>query len=71
MNEGKLEMAMETVDMGEIKMEKRAEQIEAAELLKQFKVEWGMESKDLQSAPAEKTVGPAEVESSGTPTGSI
>jgi phage shock protein A len=71
MNEGKLEMAMETVDMGEIKMEKRAEQIEAAELLKQFKVEWGMESKDLQSPPAEKTVGPAEVESSGTPSGSV
>jgi phage shock protein A len=67
MNEGKLEMAMETVDMGEIKMEKRAEQIEAQELLRQFKVEWGMESKDLQSTPAEKTVGPAEVESSGTP----
>ncbi|MDQ3023585.1 MAG: PspA/IM30 family protein, partial [bacterium] len=67
MAEGKLVMAMETVDMKDIQMEKRAEQIEAQELLRQFKVEWGMESKDIQSAPAEKTVGPAEVESSSTP----
>jgi phage shock protein A len=65
MAEGKLVMAMETVDMKEIQMEKRAEQIEAQELLKQFKLEWGMESKDLQSAPAEKTVGPAETQSQG------
>jgi phage shock protein A len=62
MAEGKLLMAMDSVDMKEIQMEKRAEQIEAQELLKQFKVEWGMESKDIQSAPAEKTVGPAETE---------
>lgn len=62
MSEGKLAMAMETVDMREIQMEKRAEQIEAQELLRQFKVEWGMEGKDMQSAPAEKTVGPAQVE---------
>ena len=63
MAEGKLEMAIESVDMREIEMEKRAEKIEAQELLKQFKVEWGLESKDVESPTAEKTVGPAETES--------
>ncbi len=62
MAEGKLEMAIESVDMREIEMEKRAEKIEAQELLKQFKVEWGLESKDVESPTAEKTVGPAESE---------
>jgi phage shock protein A len=63
MQEGKLEMAMDTVQMKDIQLEKRAEQLEAQELLKQFKVEWGLESKDIgSSAPAQKTVGPAETE---------
>ena len=61
MAEGKLQMAVESVDMREIQLEKRAEQIEAQELLKQFKVEWGMESKDIEGT-AEKTVGPKETE---------
>jgi phage shock protein A len=65
MAEGKLDMAMETVDMKDIQMEKRAEEIEAQELLKQFKLEWGMNSQDVSSPPAEKTVGPAEKESLG------
>jgi phage shock protein A len=60
MAEGKLAMAVESVDMREIEMEKRAEKIEAQELLKQFKAEWGMESKDTTPTTAEKTVGPAE-----------
>ena len=61
MAEGKLEMAVESVDMREIELEKRAEKIEAQELLKQFKVEWGLESQP--SGPtAEKTVGPAAAE---------
>jgi phage shock protein A len=62
MAEGKLDMAIESVDMREIEMEKRAERIEAQELLKQFKVEWGLESRDVESPTAEKTVGPAESE---------
>ena len=37
MAEGKLDMAIETVDMREIQLEKRAERIEAQELLEQFK----------------------------------
>ena len=61
MAEGKLDMAVESADMREIELEKRAERIEAQELLKQFKVEWGLESQD-QTAPAEKTIGPAEKE---------
>jgi phage shock protein A len=55
MAEGKLDMAVESVDMREIELEKRAEKIEAQELLKQFKVEWGMESGDTEAA--DKTVG--------------
>lgn len=63
MQEGKLEMAMETVQMKDLQLEKRAEQLEAQELLKQFKVEWGLESKDMSAQPAaQKTVGPAETE---------
>jgi phage shock protein A len=61
MAEGKLEMAVESVDMREIELEKRAERIEAEELLKQFKVEWGMESSDV-TPTAEKTLGPKESE---------
>lgn len=64
MQEGKLEMAMETVQMKDIQLEKRAEQLEAQELLKQFKVEWGLESKDMAAPAAQKTVGPAETEAS-------
>jgi phage shock protein A len=63
MAEGKLQMAVESVDMKELELEKRAEKIEAQELLKQFKVEWGMNSKDAE--PAEKTVGPAEKQAEG------
>jgi phage shock protein A len=62
MAEGKLDMAIESVDMREIEMEKRAEKIEAQELLRQFKVEWGLESKDVETPAAEKTIGPAELE---------
>ena len=46
--------------MREIELEKRAEKIEAQELLKQFKVEWGMESADTEAA--DKTVGLPETE---------
>lgn len=62
MAEGKLDMAIESVDMREIELEKRAEKIEAHELLKQFKVEWGLESGDIDSPTAEKTIGPKETE---------
>ena len=60
MAEGKLDMAIETVDMREIQLEKRAERIEAQELLEQFKVEWGMQSRDTEAA--DKTVGLPETE---------
>ncbi len=65
--EAKLEMAVESVDMRDIELEKRAEKLEAQELLKQFKAEWGMGSKDLESPAAEKTVGPAQTENQGAP----
>lgn len=60
MAEGKLQMAVESTDMREIELEKKAERIEAQELLKQFKAEWGMTSKDAETPTAEKTIGPAE-----------
>lgn len=60
MAEGKLDMAVESVDMREIELEKRAEKIEAQALLEQFKVEWGMETADTESA--DKTVGLPETE---------
>lgn len=63
MAEGKLDMAMDTVDMKDIRLEKRAEEIEAQEMLKQLKMEWGMTSADTTATPtAEKTVGPAQTE---------
>jgi phage shock protein A len=65
MAEGKLQMAVESVDMRDIELEKRAEKIEAQELLKQFKVEWGIGNKDIEQGTAEKTVGPKETESAG------
>lgn len=60
MAEGKLAMAVESTDMREIEMEKRAEQLEARELLQQLKVEWGMTDTKSATPTAEKTVGPAE-----------
>lgn len=59
--EGRLEFAADSVDMKEIAMERRAEEIEAKALLNEFKAEWGMEGSS-ESPTAEKTIGPAESE---------
>jgi phage shock protein A len=45
MNEAKMEMALDSVDTSGMKLEEEAEKLRAAELVKQFKMEMGMDSK--------------------------
>jgi phage shock protein A len=65
--EGRIAMAVESVDMKQIDMEERAQALEGAELLKQFKLDLGLEKKTEaapeQAAPeagseSKKTIGP-------------
>jgi phage shock protein A len=73
MADGKIMAAVESVDMKSIEMEEKAQQLEGAELLKQFKLDLGMDKKpDAVAAPpqasaeeaakaleeAKKTIGP-------------
>jgi len=46
-NEARMEMALDSVDVDSFNIEEEAENIRAAELVKQFKVEMGMDSEDL------------------------
>ena len=59
-NEARMEMALESVDTQSLKIEEQAEALQAAELVKQFKMEMGLESpapvSDV-SATGEKTIG--------------
>lgn len=59
-NEARMQMALETVDHQSLKIEEDAEALQAAELVKQFKMEMGMQSPapvaDVGSEP-EKTIG--------------
>ncbi|MDX2284119.1 MAG: PspA/IM30 family protein [Bacteroidia bacterium] len=50
-NEARMEMALESVDTDSFKLEEEAEKIRAAELVKQFKMEMGLDSKE--SLPAD------------------
>ncbi|GAB4417009.1 MAG: PspA/IM30 family protein [Bacteroidia bacterium] len=45
-NEARMEMALESVDTDTLKIEEEAENLRAKELVKQFKVELGLDSKD-------------------------
>lgn len=60
--DGKLAMAVESVDMKSIELEEKAKEIEGRELLQQFKLEMGMGAPAAETAaPAregEKTIGP-------------
>jgi phage shock protein A len=70
MADGKIAAAVESVDMKTIEMEEKAQQLEGAELLKQFKLDLGLDKKaeaaptqgEASTAPAEKegqkTIGP-------------
>lgn len=59
-NEARMEMALESVDTQSLKIEEQAEALQAAELVKQFKMEMGLESpapvSDVSST-GEKTIG--------------
>jgi len=65
--EGRIAMAVESVDMKQIEMEERAQVLEGSELLKQFKLDLGLEKKPeaakQEAAPeatneSKKTIGP-------------
>jgi phage shock protein A len=70
-SEARLELALDSVDVEALKIEKEAEALRAAELVRQFKLEMGLlepEPRPALEAPAsEKTVEPArEVEETKT-----
>ncbi|HVE85437.1 MAG TPA: PspA/IM30 family protein, partial [Myxococcales bacterium] len=59
-NEARMQMALESVDHQALKIEEDAEKIQAAELVKQFKMEMGLTSPAPVSdvaAGGEKTIG--------------
>ena len=59
-NEARMQMALESVDHQAVAIEEEAEKIQANELVKQFKMEMGLDSPAPVSdvgAPAEKTIG--------------
>lgn len=68
MADGKIAAAVESVDMKSIEMEEKAQQLEGAELLKQFKLDLGLDNRAelptstaQQESPAKeaaKTIGP-------------
>ena len=59
-NEARMELALGNVDQQKIKIEEEAEQMQANELVKQFKAEMGLLSPQPASAPAQKTIGGTE-----------
>lgn len=60
-NEARMSMALESVDHQRVKIDEEAEKLQAMELVKQFKVEMGLESaapvSDVAGKEAEKTIG--------------
>jgi phage shock protein A len=59
-NEARMQMALESVDHSSLKIEEEAEKIQAAELVKQFKLEMGLNSQAPVSdvgGGGEKTIG--------------
>lgn len=60
-NEARMEMALDNVDVQSVKIEEDAEKIRASELVKQFKLEMGMADAGVApGADAEKTIGKKE-----------
>lgn len=56
LNQARLEMALDNIDVKSMEIEKEAQQLQANEILKQFELEMGLTSAE----PAEKTLGPGE-----------
>ena len=61
-NEARMELALGNVDQQKIKIEEEAEQLQANELVKQFKAEMGLIPPQAASAPAQKTIGGTEAQ---------
>jgi phage shock protein A len=59
-NEARMDMALSNVDQQKIKIEEEAQNIQASELVKQFKVEMGLASPQASGASTEKTIGGKE-----------
>lgn len=62
LNEAKMEMALDSVDTESMKLEEEAEKIRAAELVKQFKLEMGMDSggTKIETPSTENEEGPID-----------
>jgi len=65
-NEARMEMALGNVDQQKIKIEEEAQQIQANELVKQFKTEMGLISPEPAAAPVQKTIGAVEGQKSAS-----
>jgi len=62
-NEARMELALGNVDQQKIKIEEEAQQMQANELVKQFKVEMGLMAPEaLPPGPAQKTIGGTEAQ---------
>ena len=59
-DEARLDVAMDHIDVEQYKLQRRAEELEAKEILNQFKAEWGFEAET--SPPPDKTLGSIESE---------
>ncbi|HEY6248872.1 MAG TPA: PspA/IM30 family protein, partial [Candidatus Angelobacter sp.] len=60
-NEARMDMALGNVDQQKIKIEEEAQQIQSAELVKQFKIEMGLAAPAATGAGSvEKTIGGKE-----------
>lgn len=65
-NEARMEMALGNVDQQKIKIEEEAQQIQANELVKQFKTEMGLVSPAPAAATVQKTIGAVEGQKSAS-----
>ncbi|HTS31998.1 MAG TPA: PspA/IM30 family protein [Bryobacteraceae bacterium] len=61
-NEARMEMALGNVDQQKIKIEEEAQQMQANELVKQFKAEMGLLSPQAAPGPPQKTIGGTEAQ---------
>jgi phage shock protein A len=60
-NEARMDMAMSNVDQQKFKIEDEAQKLQAAELVKQFKIEMGLAAPQASApAGAEKTIAAKE-----------
>src|SRR5579871_4835836 len=61
-NEARMEMAMSNVDQQKVNVEEEAQQMQANELVKQFKAEMGLISPQASPGPTQKTIGGTEAQ---------